>query len=178
MNQKRTESKKRTHSSDDQLKPLINTHYASNIRPWHNDLFLEELRQLQAIITRFEEHTFKIRNWLFAFVGGFGLLLYSKESKLTWKIFLPAALVAIILFLWIELYHRAHMRFAILRVEKIEYEAASNIYKATGISDAMRQKVKWQHIKTELKEPLLYIPYLVALLAIAIITLAAKFAVR
>jgi hypothetical protein len=138
-------------------------------------LFLEELRQLHLIIARFEDHTFKIRNWLYAFIGGLGVLLYAKDARLTWLIFLLAGLLATILFLWIEVYHRVQMMFAIMRSDEIEKEFSNRSYKSMGISDAMRRNTTFHHIKDELKLPLLYIPYIVALLAIAIIAISARF---
>src|SRR5262245_58973777 len=84
------------------------------------EVALEEFRQLQAIITRHEEHAFKVRGVMYALLTALAVPLFAGERLLTGGPFIALAVVVVCLSFWVELVHRAFARLAIERVRCVE----------------------------------------------------------
>ena len=85
-----------------------------------SDIELEELRQLQAIIARHEEHAFKIRGVMYALLTALAVPVFTNDRLLTGGWFIALAVLLIGLSFWAELVHRTFVRLAINRVLRLE----------------------------------------------------------
>ncbi|MCI0639078.1 MAG: hypothetical protein L0Y72_26650 [Gemmataceae bacterium] len=79
---------------------------------------LEELKELQAIIGRYDEHAFKIRNWATAIAGA--IVVASVTLHIHLLLTILFGIVAIPAVFFVELLHRGPQRHAIERVRVIE----------------------------------------------------------
>ena len=84
------------------------------------ELELEELRQIQAIVARHEDHAFKIRGVMYALLTALTLPLFAEKRVISGQTFLTLSAIVVVLLLVVELVHRAFVRLAIERGAKIE----------------------------------------------------------
>src|SRR5262245_60538658 len=96
------------------------------ISPDQRTTALFEIERLQEIIARHEEHTFKIRGWLYAVLAALTLGLYTESVDLAPLAYSELAIIVILLFFAWELVQRAPKRVAIDRVSLIEAELRGN----------------------------------------------------
>ncbi|MFO0951138.1 MAG: hypothetical protein U0835_08300 [Isosphaeraceae bacterium] len=80
----------------------------------------EELRQLQAIIARHEDHAFKVRSVMYALLTALAVALLGKGNLISGPQFVGLSLFIIALFFIVELVHRAIARLAIDRGKVVE----------------------------------------------------------
>jgi hypothetical protein len=85
-----------------------------------HDLEIEELKMLQQIIGRYDDHEIKIRSWLLGLLVALSIARYSEKIHMpgAWLGYLASGLV--VLFLFIEVIHRIPKRKAIDRVAEVE----------------------------------------------------------
>jgi len=85
-----------------------------------HQIALAELRTLQEIIARHENHEFRIKGWFVAIIGGLAVAIYSVHVPLDlWEYISVATVAAVSFWLWL-LYHRDIVRLATERVSAIE----------------------------------------------------------
>ena len=99
------------------------------------DIAMEEWKQLQTIIGRFDTLEFQIRGWLLVLLGGLITALYSEKTNLQPFAFFVIALFAIGAFCLMELTTRRPKRIAITRAYDVEQSIRSNgPYDSPGIA--------------------------------------------
>jgi hypothetical protein len=81
---------------------------------------MEEWKQLEAIIGRYEGQEFQIRGWLFVLLGVLGAALYAEKPKLSGLVFSAVGGGLVWLYCSMELVVRVPKRKAYKRVEEIE----------------------------------------------------------
>jgi hypothetical protein len=81
---------------------------------------VEELKLLQEVISRHENHAMRIKGWLFLIVAGLATALYSQGVSVSKVELLIGAIAVTFLFLIWELHHRALVQMAISRASKVE----------------------------------------------------------
>jgi hypothetical protein len=130
-----------------------------------------EIERLQDIVARHEEHTFKIRGWLYTVLGALTVSLYTESIALAPLAFSELCIVTIALFLAWELVQRSPKRKAIDRVRDVEKMIRlDSTYDGPKIADTFIN-FKYNPL-TEFKISLVWLPYLVALLATIALALA------
>lgn len=130
-----------------------------------------EIEQLQAIVARHEEHTFKIRGWLYTVLGALTLGLYTESVSLAPLPFFELCAIAILLFFAWELVQRGPKRNAIERVRSIERMIReAKPYDGPLIADTFIHS-KYSPF-SEARISLVWLPYFVALLAMVALALA------
>ena len=112
-----------------------------------NEIALEELRQLEAAIGRFDQLEFQLRAWLFVLLVGLVAGLLSERSKLTKADFRALAPAIVGLFSLVELVHRIPKRKAIYRVNKVERALRGEI-KYDGPKIGASLTTRWARTKT------------------------------
>ena len=130
-----------------------------------------EIERLQDIIARHEEHTFKIRGWLYTVLGALTVSLYTTAIGLEPLPFAELAGLTILLFFVWELVQRGPKRNAIERVRAIEEMIRTDkTYDGPLIADTF---IHSKYDPTaEAKISLMWLPYFVAVLAVAALALA------
>jgi len=111
---------------------------------------LEELKQLQAIIGRYDEHMFKIRNWATA-IGG-AIVIARLTYHINPWVLIIFAFIAMVVILYVDLLHRSPQRLAINRVKVIEkyLREPASVYDGPRIGESLSKG--WVHVWTPFKE--------------------------
>lgn len=132
---------------------------------------LEELRQVQAIVARHEDHAFKIRGVLYALLTALTLPLFAERRVISGQTFLTLSGIAVLLFLVVELVHRAFVRLAILRGARIE-EIMRNKepYDGPKIAISLGQSRVIEMMWNEFQLPSITVHYAALLLAVGVIS--------
>jgi hypothetical protein len=81
---------------------------------------LEEWKQLETCIGRYEGQEFQVRSWLFVILGAFGAALYAEKSKLSGFVFAAGGGALVWVYCYMELIIRIPKRKAYKRVGEIE----------------------------------------------------------
>jgi hypothetical protein len=81
---------------------------------------MEEWKQLQTIIGRYDTLEFQHRGWLLVLVGALIAALYADKGRLSGGLFAVVAGTVWALFLWMELVSRLTKRKALWRVRAVE----------------------------------------------------------
>ncbi|QDU60885.1 hypothetical protein Pan216_17380 [Planctomycetes bacterium Pan216] len=130
-----------------------------------------EIEQLELIIARQDEHTFKFRGWLFVVLGALAVCLYSKTGYIeltAWEFFWLGAF-SIVVFAMLELVQRAPARLAINRVKDVERMIRQNTsYDGPLIAETFEPPM--YDLRSELKIKLMWMPYVVALAAVVVLS--------
>lgn len=100
---------------------------------------LDELKELQAIVSRHEEHAFKVRGYLYVIIGAMTTSLFLEKPYLSQAGYAGGCAIAIVLFMMMELIHRCYAARAIARVSDIEKALRGDVhYGGPKICDSMR----------------------------------------
>ncbi len=100
---------------------------------------LEELKELQAIVSRHEEHAFKVRGYLYVIIGAMTTSLFLEKPYLSPVGYAGGCAIAIVLFMIMELIHRCYAARAIARVSDVEKALRGELdYRGPQICTSMR----------------------------------------
>ena len=131
---------------------------------------LEELRQIQAIVARHEDHAFKIRNVMYALLTALTVPLFSEKKLIPGKSFLVLASIVMVLFLIVELVHRGFVRLAIDRGRDVEEMIrGKKPYDGPLIAESLGQQRLMSMMLSELRMPSIAVHYICLLAAIVMI---------
>lgn len=135
-----------------------------------HDIELEELRQIQAIIARHEDHAFKIRGMMYTLLSALTIPLFATQRTLSGQTFLTLSAIVVILLLIVELVHRAFVRLAILRAATIEKALREGIeYDGPKISESLGQSRVREMMLKELCLPSITVQYVAILISLVVI---------
>lgn len=132
---------------------------------------LEELRQIQSIIARHEDHAFKVRGVLYALLSALTLPLFADKRVITGQSFLILSAIVVVLFLIVELVHRGIVRLAIERGAKVEEILRDGTpYDGPRIALSLGQSRLVEMMISELCLPSTAVHYVALLLALSVIS--------
>ncbi len=135
------------------------------------EIELEELRQIQSIVARHEDHAFKIRSVLYALLSALALPLFAEKKIVSGESFLKLSVTIIILFLVVELVHRAFVRLAIERGSFIENILRDKLeYDGPKIGISLDQKRLLRFMIKELFSATVGVHYVALLVSLVVIS--------
>src|SRR5690349_476663 len=122
----------------EQDRAQIGSEVKGEVAPKPNECAMEEWKQFQTIIGRYDGFDFSIRGWLLVLVGATMTARFSNHTHISAALFLLLTFTAILALLMSELSFRVVKRRAILRVFSVE-AALRNERKYDGprISEAL-----------------------------------------
>lgn len=120
----------------------------------HGDLALEELKLLQEVIGRHENHAMRVKGLLFVIIAGLTAATYAEGMKGSRGWMFVGAIGLTLLFMVWELYHRAISQQAIIRAGKVESQLRGKAdYDGPRIGHSLSNKIELQHLITEAFRP-------------------------
>jgi outer membrane protein OmpA-like peptidoglycan-associated protein len=130
----------------------------------------EEIKILQSIIARHEDHSFRVKGWFAAIVGGLAAASYSKHIGVPWQEF--AFLTFLIyagLVIWL-LYHRAIIQRAIGRVSKIEEDWEVE-YRGSKVVETLSLPLGWWEVVGKKWDPQVHVPIFLGVIILIILSI-------
>lgn len=129
---------------------------------WRETAHLE-LTELQLVISRHEDHAFKVRGFLYAIIGALTTALFLEHPLLTRSAYGRVCAVAVFVFMAMELLHRCYAGRAIDRVRSVESALRGEVaYDGPKIGEALNlTRPLWaRQMQLELSYPTLPLHYL------------------
>lgn len=132
---------------------------------------MEEWKQLETIIGRYEGQEFQVRGWLFVLLGVLGAALFAEKPKFSGTIFIVAGVGLVVVYCSMEIVLRIPKRRAYSRVERIEEALRGEIaYDGPRISQTLdSKKVSMNVIWRELRKTRVWFFYVSIVAVIAIL---------
>lgn len=120
----------------------------------NGDLALEELKLLQEVIGRHENHAMRVKGLLFVIIAGLTAATYAEGMRGSRGWMFAGAIVLTLLFMVWELYHRAISQQAITRAGAVESQLRGEAdYDGPKIGHSLSNKIELQHLIAEARRP-------------------------
>lgn len=125
----------------------------------------EELRELQRVIERHEEHAFRVKGWFAAIIGLLAAAVYSQHVDISKAEFTFLAIVIFVMMTHWLLYHRLITRRAISRVEDIEKQKTP--YDGSKIVETLSAPITARQLFNRRLDPQIHVPLLLGAVIVA-----------
>lgn len=132
---------------------------------------MEEWKQLETCIGRYEGQEFQVRGWLFVILGVFGAALFAEKSKLSGPVFATFGGILVWVYCYMELIIRIPKRKAYKRVGEIEKALRGEVpYDGPRMSLALSAEgTKWEMAWAEFRKLRVWSFYLSVFIVVVVV---------